>query len=76
MKKEFVMKVIICISNFICTIGAINWGLIAFLHFNFVEYIAKYIPISIFNLIIYGLIGIAGIFSLVILIMNNTCYKK
>ncbi|MBD3273119.1 DUF378 domain-containing protein [Candidatus Dependentiae bacterium] len=67
------------IAHVLCSIGAINWGLVAFFRFNLVEFICKYIPIPKLNLVIYGLVFLAGIYSLVILFMcckSLTCYTK
>jgi uncharacterized membrane protein YuzA (DUF378 family) len=68
------MNAITWISNFLCTIGAINWGLVAFLRFNLVEYIAKYIPIPMLNLVVYGLVAVAGFYSLIVLFLS--CKKQ
>jgi uncharacterized protein len=70
------MKTLSWFSYLLCTIGAINWGLVAFLRFNLVEFIAKYIPIPMLNLVIYGLVSISGIYSLFVLITKDICCKK
>lgn len=59
-------------ANLMSAIGAINWGLAAFLRFNLVEYIASILPIPYLNMIVYGVVAIGGIYSLVFL-FTQTC---
>lgn len=63
------------IAHLVSAIGAINWGLVALFHFNFVEFVHKFIPIPMLNIIIYVLVGVCGVYSLVMLIMSKTCCK-
>lgn len=43
-------------------IGAINWGLIGLFQFNLVD--AIFGDMSLFSRIIYGLVGIAGLYGI------------
>lgn len=49
------------IALILVTVGAVNWGLVAF-GFNLVEFIV--FGIEILAKIIYGLVGLAGLYSL------------
>jgi uncharacterized membrane protein YuzA (DUF378 family) len=46
-------------------IGAINWGLVAFLKFNLVEYLDMLSGNKGLDLIIYGLVAFAGVYTLI-----------
>lgn len=46
----------------IVIIGAVNWGLIGFFNFNLVDFIFG--EMSILSRIIYGLVGICGLYLL------------
>lgn len=50
------------ITFFLSSIGAINWGLIAAFNFNLVEFLLGNYPLAV--KIIYGLIGLSGLYSL------------
>jgi len=52
------------LAHFLAGVGAINWGLFAFLKFNLVEYLATLLPIPFFAMIIYGLVAIAGFYTI------------
>ena len=65
------MKTLMLFSHILCCVGAINWGLVAFLKFNLVEKICMYIPIANLNYVIYGLVALAGIYSLIILLLGR-----
>ena len=52
------------LAKIIAAIGAINWGLVAFLRFNIVEYLQVVLPIPYLNMILYGIIGVSGIYTL------------
>lgn len=56
------MKAIDCISLVLVIIGAINWLLIGFLDFNLVSVLFG--SMSWLSRVIYGLVGIAGLYSL------------
>ena len=47
---------------FLTVIGAINWGLIGFFEFDLVEFLFG--TMTTFSRIIYGIIGICGIYML------------
>ncbi|MFH1462042.1 MAG: DUF378 domain-containing protein [bacterium] len=70
------MKILNWISGLFCSVGAINWGLVAFFQFNVVEFICKYIPIPKLNFVVYGIVALAGIYSLAILLIQTKCCKK
>jgi uncharacterized membrane protein YuzA (DUF378 family) len=55
------------IAYFFSAIGAINWGLVAFLKFNLVEYIDKLIPNIGLSLIIYAVVAVSGFYALLAL---------
>lgn len=56
------MKAIDCISLVLVIIGAINWLLIGFLDFNLVSVLFG--SMTWLSRVIYGLVGIAGLYSL------------
>ena len=53
-------KLINCIALTIVIIGAVNWGLIGFFGFNLVAFLFG--GMSIFSRVIYGLVGICGLY--------------
>ena len=63
------LKILCWVAAFIASIGAINWGLVAFLNFNLVEYIHKLVGVEGLDKIIYGIIALAGLYKLIILFM-------
>ena len=48
-------------SSILCSVGAINWGLLSFTNFNLVE--AIFGEDTTMTNLIYGLVGIAGLWS-------------
>ncbi|MBR5227985.1 MAG: DUF378 domain-containing protein [Clostridia bacterium] len=56
------MKIINCIALVLVIIGAINWGLIGAFNFNLVDFLFG--VGTMLSRIIYGLVGIAGLWSL------------
>jgi uncharacterized membrane protein YuzA (DUF378 family) len=60
-------RIICWIAAFIASIGAINWGLVAFLNFNLVEYIQKMTGVEGLDKILYGIIAAAGVYKLIAL---------
>lgn len=56
------MKIINIIALLLVIIGAINWGLVGLFEFNLVDFIFG--VGSIFSRIIYGLVGLAGLWSI------------
>lgn len=63
------MKVIDTIALVLIIIGAINWGLIGLFSFNLVELIFG--DMTVLARIIYGLVGIAGLWGIKLLFDNN-----
>ena len=59
------MKIIDKIALVLIIIGAINWGLIGFFNFNLVETIFG--NMTMITRIIYGLVGISGLWAIKIL---------
>ncbi|MCI9000297.1 MAG: DUF378 domain-containing protein [Clostridia bacterium] len=59
------MKIIDKIALALIIIGAINWGLIGFFNFNLVETIFG--NMTMITRIIYGLVGISGLWAIKIL---------
>ena len=53
-------RVISCTALTIVIIGAINWGLIGFFNFNLIGFLFG--GMSWFSRIIYGLVGICGLY--------------
>lgn len=56
------MKILDSIAFILVLIGAVNWGLIGFFDFNLVS--TLFGDMSGFSRIIYGLVGLSGIYSL------------
>lgn len=56
------MKTLDYIALVIVIIGAINWGLIGFLGFDLVAFCFG--SMSLFSSIIYGLVGICGLYAI------------
>lgn len=59
------MKVIDTIALVLVIIGAINWGLIGFFNFNLVD--TLFGEMSVISRIIYGLVGISGLWAIKLL---------
>ena len=59
------MKVIDKIALVLIIIGAINWGLIALLEFDLVAFIFG--DMSVLSRIVYGLVGISGLWGIKLL---------
>ncbi len=59
------MKVIDKIALVLIIIGAINWGLIAILNFDLVA--ALFGDMTVLSRIIYGLVGISGLWGIKLL---------
>ena len=59
------MKVIDTIALILIIIGAINWGLIGFFKFDLVATIFG--EMSIISRIVYGLVGISGLWGIKLL---------
>lgn len=63
------MKVIDKIALLLIIIGAINWGLIALFQFDLVA--ALFGEMSVLSRIVYGLVGISGLWGIRLLFTNN-----
>jgi len=59
------------LTTFMSAIGAINWGLAAFLNFNLVEFIHSIVPVPYLNIIVYGIVAICGIYTLISLFTRS-----
>lgn len=66
-KGDLLMKFLTLIAHFFAAIGAINWGLVAFVKFNLVEYICQFVPYADLDKIIYGVVAAAGLWTIVTL---------
>jgi uncharacterized membrane protein YuzA (DUF378 family) len=65
------MKGPVClVAALLASIGAINWGLVAFLKFNLVEYLDMLSGNKGLDLVIYGLVALSGLYTLVMLIVS------
>lgn len=53
----------------VMVVGALNWGLIGLFHFDLVA--ALFGSMSTFSRIVYALVGIAGIWGIVMLFQRN-----
>lgn len=56
------MKYLDCFALTIAIIGAVNWGLIGFLDFNLVAWLFG--DMTLLSRIVYGLVGLCGIYLL------------
>lgn len=56
------MKILDSIVLALVVIGAVNWGLIGFFEFNLVS--ALFGEMTSFTRIVYGLVGISGIYAI------------
>lgn len=62
MKEATDMKVIDYIALVLVIVGAVNWGLIGFFHFDLVRFIFG--DMTLVSRIIYALVGITGLYAL------------
>ena len=63
------MKGLDILALLLVIIGAVNWGLIGLFNFNLVSFIFG--DMTIFSRIIYGLVGLAGLYSITFLGRDN-----
>ena len=63
------MKIIDKIALVLVIIGAINWGLIALFRFDLVA--ALFGNMSVLSRIVYGLVGISGLWAIKLLFSND-----
>ena len=61
-RSVYIMKILDTIAFILVLIGAINWGLIGFFSFDLVA--ALFGDMSTFSRIVYGLVGLAGLYSI------------
>ena len=59
------MKIVDKIALVLIIIGAINWGLIGIFNFNLVD--AIFGTMSVISRIIYGLVGVSGLWGIKLL---------
>ena len=57
----------------LCAIGAINWGLVAFLKLDLVQFVTSFVGMPQLNNILYGLIALCGVY--VLLMVFGLCGK-
>jgi len=57
-------------AQLVSALGAMNWGLKAFLNLDLVAWVHSLIRVRNLNKLLYGFIGIAGIASLYCLLMH------
>ena len=61
-EESYIMKYLDCLALTIAIIGAVNWGLIGLFGFNLVA--ALFGSMSLLSRIIYGLVGLSGLYLL------------
>ena len=66
------MKILDNIALALVIIGAVNWGLIGFFQFDLVA--ALFGEMTTFSRIVYGLVGISGVYSISFFAKSN--YKS
>lgn len=54
-----------CVCFLLAALGAVNWGLLGMLNFNLIEAVLGFSPVAV--RIVYGAIGVAGIFLLIMM---------
>lgn len=77
------MKTINVIALILIIVGALNWGLVGFFKFDLVSFLFGG-PASVASRVIYGVIGIAGLYGLSFFrhfcccsdSKNDSCCKK
>ena len=78
MMKSPIMRLIFVISLWLCVIAALHVGLVA-MNYNIVEMILSKIGLGGFYLYLQYILGIAGIFGLIMLLMElitpGSCIK-
>jgi len=52
------------LAGFLSAIGAINWGLVVFFDFDVVRFTQRRIAIPGLDKILYGLVGLSGLYLL------------
>ncbi len=72
-KEGFMNKTLDVIALTIGIIGAINWGLIGFFNFNLVQFL---LGNGGFTRIIYGLVGLCGLYLLTFYMKTGYCLSE
>jgi len=62
MKNMKNMKIVGWVAYILVIIGALNWGLVGFFHFDLVA--TLFGDMSMLSRVVYGLIGLAGLYSI------------
>jgi uncharacterized protein len=72
------MRVLDVIVAVLVAIGAINWGLIALARFDLVAFLfgASFGQVTVASAIVYGLVGLAGIYLVVILLTRRRRFPE
>jgi len=66
-------KIVGRLALFLTSLGAINWGLVAFLNFNLISYTASLVGFANVDMALYGVIGLSGLYSMVALFYCPVC---
>ena len=57
------------VAKLLSSIGAMNWGLVAFFNCNCVEYLLKLVRLNALAKVVYGLIALSGLYVFLNLFM-------
>ncbi len=57
-------------AHLLSSIGAMNWGLVAFFNCNCVEYLLKLVRLNALAKVVYGLIALSGLYVFLQLFMG------
>ena len=57
------------LAHVLSAVGAINWGLVAFLNFNFVESLAQATGLPMVDKVLYAAFALAGLYSFALMMM-------
>ena len=66
-------KVLNMTAYILCAVGAINWGLVAFLNLDIVRFTTSFIGLHQLDNVLYGLIALCGVYML--LMVFGLCGK-
>ena len=73
-RSVYIMVILDAIAFILVLIGAINWGLIGFFSFDLVA--ALFGDMSTFSRMVYGLVGLAGLYSISFFAKKKYCSDK
>lgn len=59
------VTILLWIALLISSLGSINWGLVKFLKFDIVEYVANLVKLDYLKEALYIAISVAGLFALI-----------